>query len=124
MVEVLLQRLFPGQSVELNDEAMNFLQKYRYPGNIRELRNILERAHLMARGGQITLRHLPQICKEGSFAAVSANRFSRLIPLERLEESYLHWALERHRGDRSELAKILGIGERTLYRKLGKLNGK
>ncbi|HEA25599.1 MAG TPA: sigma-54-dependent Fis family transcriptional regulator [Ectothiorhodospiraceae bacterium] len=122
LVEVLLQRLFPGQSVELDDEAINCLQNYRYPGNIRELRNILERALLMARGGQITLRHLPQICKDGNLLPLSANHFSKLIPLELLEENYLRWAVERHRGDRSELAKILGIGERTLYRKLEKIN--
>jgi len=124
LVEVLLQRLFPGQSIDLNNEAMNCLQNYRYPGNIRELRNILERALLMARGGQISRRHLPQICTDDNLTPQSANRFSKLIPLELLEENYLRWAIERHRGDRSELAKILGIGERTLYRKLEKLNEK
>ena len=122
LVKVLLKRLFPGQSVELDDEALDCLQKYHYPGNIRELRNILERALLMARGGKITLRHLPQICENGSLVSFSAARFSKLIPLEKLEEDYLRWALRRHRGDRSELAKLLGIGERTLYRKIEKLN--
>jgi len=123
LVEVLLQRLFPGQSVELDDEAMNCLQKYRYPGNIRELRNILERAQLMARGGQITPSHLPQTCKDENLEPLSANRFTKLIPLKLQEENYLRWAIEQHSGDRSELAEILGIGERTLYRRLEKLNG-
>lgn len=123
LIDTLLHRLFPGQPVELDDEAMDCLQKYSYPGNIRELRNILERALLMARGGKITLRHLPQICKDGIESHTSGVRFSGLMPLEQLEEHYLRWALERHRGDKSELAKLLGVGERTLYRKLEKLNG-
>ncbi|MDH3354851.1 MAG: sigma-54-dependent Fis family transcriptional regulator [Chromatiales bacterium] len=121
LVDVLLHRLSPGQPVEVSDEAMNCMQKYSYPGNIRELRNILERTMLMARGGKITLRHLPKICKDGVMAPISGVRFSGLMPLEKLEESYLRWAMERHRGDRSELAKLLGVSERTLYRKIEKL---
>ncbi len=122
LVEVLLKRLFPNRVIELTDEAMTCLQKYNYPGNIRELRNILERSLLMARGGKITLRHLPQICENEQLAPFSAARFSKVVPLEDLEDNYLRWALKRHRGDRNELAKLLGIGERTLYRKIEKLN--
>jgi len=122
LVKVLLQRITPTRPVEVDDEALNCLQQYHYPGNIRELRNILERSMLMARGGKITLRHLPQICKDSVRPPVSGVRFSGLMPLDRLEENYLRWAVEHHRGERSELARLLGISERTLYRKLEKLN--
>ena len=122
LTDTLLQRLSPNQPVEIDNEAINCLQKYNYPGNIRELRNILERAMLMARGGKISLRHLPKVCKNGIAPPISGVKFSSLMPLEKLEENYLRWALERHRGDRSQLAKLLGMSERTLYRKIKKLN--
>jgi two-component system response regulator HydG len=122
LIEVLLKRLTTGKPVEIDDTAVNCLQKYNYPGNIRELRNILERAMLMARGSKITLRHLPNICKDGVIIPVTGVRFSGLMPLEQLEQNYLRWALDRHRGERAELAKLLGVSERTLYRKIEKLN--
>ncbi|MCW8983436.1 MAG: sigma-54-dependent Fis family transcriptional regulator [Gammaproteobacteria bacterium] len=122
LVDVLLHRISPGQPIEVDDDAMNCLQQYNYPGNIRELRNVLERSLLMARGSLITRRHLPQICKDSVKPPIAGVKFSGLMSLDQLEENYLRWALERHRGERSELAKLLGVSERTLYRKIEKLN--
>jgi DNA-binding NtrC family response regulator len=98
---------------------MACLRDYSYPGNIRELRNILERALLLADGDELSCNHLPAICPADTTKTQSAApQFTQLLPLESLEQHYLRWALANHQGDKRSLAQKLGISERTLYRKL------
>jgi DNA-binding NtrC family response regulator len=92
------------------------LQAYDYPGNIRELRNILERAMLMADGDRLLPEHLPPELAGDARADLPAADV--IVPLETAELRYLQWALAHHGGDRKSLAAQLGISERTLYRKL------
>ena len=116
LAETLLARLAPGRAYTLSAGARARLQAYDYPGNIRELRNILERAMLMADGDTLLPEHLPpELAGEtkGSMPDEEA-----IVPLETAELRYLQWALARHGGDRKSLAAQLGISERTLYRKL------
>ncbi len=108
----------------LSAEALAALQRYTFPGNIRELRNILERATLLADGKIILPEHLPQECCPNSTENLSRPSFGdAIIPLKTLEQHYLHWARARHRGDQRSLAHQLGLSERTLYRKLRSLTG-
>lgn len=119
LVEALLERLAPERRVHLTEQAMACLTAYRFPGNIRELRNILERALLLADGDAISCNHLPGVCPASTPApAARAPRFDRVMPLDQLEQYYLQWALTSHQGDKRSLAQALGISERTLYRKL------
>jgi two-component system response regulator HydG len=122
LVASLLERLAPERKVRVDDEAMACLAAYRYPGNIRELRNLLERALLLSDGKLITRAHFPGIAPA---AEPTDNRppatFSRLVPLDEMEQHYLRWALGHSRGDKQALARELGISGRTLYRKLEKL---
>lgn len=115
LAETLLARLAPGRSYTLSEAVRVRLQSYDYPGNIRELRNIIERAILMADGDTILPEHLaPEIGEAGDgMPGVDA-----ILPLETAELRYLQWALAHHDGDRKSLAARLGISERTLYRKL------
>ena len=98
---------------------MEALRRYAFPGNVRELRNILEHAALLADGDTISVEHLPRDC---ACAAVSgAGQVPDdcgILPLEVAERRYLLQTLRSFRGDRRELAARLGISERTLYRKL------
>ena len=89
-------------------------ERYDFPGNIRELRNILERASLLADGEHIGCEHLP----------VDAQARGRVAgpTLEDAERRALDEALKAHAGSRRSLAATLGISERTLYRKLRRLN--
>jgi transcriptional regulator with PAS, ATPase and Fis domain len=113
LAESLLSRIAPGRHVGLSAEALDALARHDFPGNVRELRNLLERANLLADGDVIELGHLPPGL---AGAAVPAGR-----TLEDAELVALAEALASHRGSRRSLAKSLGISERTLYRKLRRL---
>ncbi len=118
LADTLLSRLNPGRAYSLSEAARVRLQAYDYPGNIRELRNILERAMLMADGDTLLPEHLPpEVAGDG--APTGASAADAIVSLEVAERRYLQWALARHGGDRKTLASQLGISERTLYRKLG-----
>ncbi len=117
LADTLLSRLHPGHAYSLSEAARALLQAYDYPGNIRELRNIIERAMLMADGDTLLPEHLPTEVA-GTGAATGAPGVDAVVPLEVAERRYLQWALARHGGDRKSLARLLGISERTLYRKL------
>jgi two-component system response regulator HydG len=95
--------------------------RYDWPGNVRELRNAIESAVVQDFDGKLDLNDLPESDAlrrlEGERGRVSAPS-SELIgrPLAEVERYYTERALERTAGNREEAAKLLGIGERTLYR--------
>src|SRR5512143_630279 len=115
LAETLLARLAPARNCRLSEAVRERLQAHDYPGNIRELRNIMERALLMADGDTLLPEHLPAELTEH---AADSSATEAVVPLEAAELRYLRWALAQHRGDRKSLAAQLGISERTLYRKL------
>ncbi|MDA8129680.1 MAG: sigma 54-interacting transcriptional regulator [Betaproteobacteria bacterium] len=117
LAETLLARLSPGRPYTLSEAARARLQAYDYPGNIRELRNVLERAMLMADGDSLLAEHLPP--ELNGDAAAGMPGVEDIVPLQTAELRYLQWALARHRGDRKTLARQLGISERTLYQQAG-----
>ncbi len=101
------------RSVEgVTDAALSALMAYDYPGNVRELENIMERAFVLCREGSIGLRHLPREMVGGAMKAEGADG------LERLEASYLMNALRRNGWNRAQTARELGIHKTTLYRKM------
>ncbi len=116
----LLKRIKGAEECSLSEEALKCLGRYRLPGNVRELRNILERASLMADGKIIRPVHLPDEIK-GSPPAEDAE--AGIIPLDEMERRYLSRVVKEYRGDRGTLARLLGISERTLFRKLQKIRG-
>lgn len=111
-----------GMQYEIDDDAMQALIHYPWPGNIRELKNAVDRARLFADEGHIRLEHLPpNLQKSKSHLPQSESkpapagkgiRARRLSPKELLE------MLNEFEGSRKALAEHLGISERTLYRKL------
>jgi DNA-binding NtrC family response regulator len=116
LATTLLARISPKRNLRLHPDAIATLKRCNYPGNIRELRNILERASLMADGDTVMTEHLTM---EDDGAHQLAPAYPpTIIPLEDAERQYLQWADENYQGDRRMLAKLLGISERTLYRKL------
>jgi DNA-binding NtrC family response regulator len=123
LVENLLRRCSPGRKLHLNAEAMECLHAYDFPGNIRELRNILERASLLADGDEIRLEHLPGECCERRTATREGagglpTQSAEIVTLDEAERRYLNWVLARYHGERKDLAAELGVSERTLYRKI------
>jgi DNA-binding NtrC family response regulator len=90
-------------------EAMRLLQSYRWPGNIRELSNAIERATILGRNGMLLPAHLD--IAGGAGAAPVFN-------LDELEKQAIDRALAATGGNRTRAAKLLGISERTLRNKL------
>ncbi len=111
LADALLAR-FP-RTRHLSEEAKECLLRYDYPGNVRELRNVLERASLLADADTIEPTHLPAVlCGSGDRPAHRNDGFRDA------ERQALVSSLAAHHGTRRELARSLGISERTLYRKL------
>ena len=127
----LLERVAPQRRLILSADTLALLQRYPFPGNVRELRNVLERAALLADGHRIEPVHVERALD------ADARPSSRLLPeassrkqapeatasgaessLRSVERAALQAQLRAHRGSRAELAKKLGISERSLYRKL------
>jgi len=106
---------------KLHPSTLEVLREHAFPGNIRELRNILERASLLADGSTIFPEHLPEEVREGAPEFSPLPPTGKILPLEEMEQRYLEWAVSRFSGDRSDLARLLGLSERTLYRKLQRL---
>jgi len=125
LIESLLSRLSPDRAYHVAAATLACLQRYAFPGNIRELRNILERAILLADDDVILPEHLTaEACDS---AAASNDRqllgSGEILPLREIERRYLMQVVARFQGDRDSLADKLGISKRTLFRKLQNLQG-
>jgi len=103
--------------IEISADAMRQLQCYDFPGNIRELENIIERAVVLARGETIDVGHLPEI-------AIKTFRSNKdgLPSLDEQERNYIELVLEQTGGNRRKAADILGIDRVSLWRKLKKFS--
>jgi DNA-binding NtrC family response regulator len=108
----------PGRVVpRLGVETAQQLMRYEYPGNIRELENIVQRMLLYCDGEVVEPRHLVADLQEGMTVAVRSNRQS-WPPLEEHEKQYIMEVLDEVEGNKSAAAKILGIDRVSLWRKI------
>jgi len=100
----------------VSDDALERMLAYAWPGNIREMRNVLERAMILARGeGQIMVEHLP-----GEFRARYGlgDRRHTPVTLDELERQQIERTLRHHSGNRTRSAAELGISRATLINKI------
>jgi Nif-specific regulatory protein len=103
-----------GEGIELTEPARECLQQYRWPGNIRELKNALEQAAILGDGKQITPSDLPS-----EIGKVGRGRMKFLLKtLGEVEKQYILRVLEETGGNKARASKILGISRETLYQKL------
>ncbi|MCC5805993.1 MAG: sigma-54-dependent Fis family transcriptional regulator [Opitutales bacterium] len=103
-----------GRSVRgFADDAMQAMRRYGWPGNLRELRNAIEHALIMAPGGEIRLDHLPAYLRDNNSGSCQVGA---MITLEALERAHIDRILEVA-SSQEEAASILGIDPTTLYRK-------
>ena len=115
-----------GGSLEIDNETEMVLQSYAWPGNVRQLENVIHRAHILADGGRITLAELPpeishqKPSREPPVAFVSREGTLR-DQMRQVEADIIAKALETAGGDRKAAANKLGIGLSSLYRKLEEL---
>jgi transcriptional regulator with PAS, ATPase and Fis domain len=100
--------------------VQEILTAHDYPGNIRELENIVEHAWVMCGGGVIEPRHLPAELT-GHEVEIPARTSARTPGFDTLEAEYIRQVLRRHKGHRSRAAEELGVHRTTLQRKMKKL---
>jgi len=108
----------------LSEEASAAIRAYSWPGNLRELRNAIERAVIMVKGNKINLEDLPAELRGQTAPAAKGNgaplEVGSLVSMEKLEEAHLRKVLERT-SNLAEAAEVLGIDQATLYRKRKKI---
>ncbi len=122
-VRLLAEALLGGRETgkTLTPEALRALERYSFPGNVRELRNVLERAVLLSDDRHIGVEHLPRHIGGAQPEGAGDGSWpwgEDVIPLEEVERRYLRWSARHFAGERRELAARLGLSERTLYRRL------
>ncbi|SDH74827.1 sigma54 specific transcriptional regulator, Fis family [Propionivibrio dicarboxylicus] len=125
LVTAFLKRVADGQDFSLTPQAIQFLQQREYSGNIRELRNIIERATILADGKTITEKQFEPMAQPSPSTVLAASSSTAFIvdepaPLEDVERRYIAWAESMVRGNREDLAQRLRLSRRTLFRKLAK----
>ncbi len=118
-------RHFAGQcgrkAANFSSEALGRIKAYGWPGNLRELRNAIERAVILSKQDRIAAEDLPLEGAEGGPEKVAAApQPGELISLEKLEEYHIRKVLERT-GNVAQAARILGIDDGTIYRKRKKM---
>jgi DNA-binding NtrC family response regulator len=103
----------------ISAEALAALKCHEWPGNIRELEHIIERAMLLGKGATIGLEDLPpHLIARGEGAFVVSQALAKQLTLDELEREYIDRVLESTHGNKTEAARILGVDRTTLYRKL------
>ena len=144
LANALLARVAPQRKLLISESALLLLQTQNYPGNVRELRNLLERTALLCDGDRIEAGHVQQALlsgrkpgaapvmapvpiQDGSTAwtarpaiACDPAKTIALEPgaLKKISQAALQQLIAGHHGSRAELAQKLGLSERSLYRKL------
>src|SRR5438445_4523362 len=144
----LLQRLADQAGIRplsIGNDALAVLMRYGWPGNVRQLAGVLFRAALQCEDNSLTAQHFPHIAIQSRYTArlsdfaptMSAERSDEVLagspavtlytgdghlrPLEEIEADIIRLAIGHYRGRMTEVARRLGIGRSTLYRKLGEL---
>ncbi len=102
---------------KISREVMDVLMNYEFPGNVRELENIIERAVTLCTGSTIELRHLAPDLQQRQFQVRRRQR-QDFLTLEDNEREYIDWVLEQVEGNKTRAAEILGIDRVSLWRKL------
>jgi transcriptional regulator with PAS, ATPase and Fis domain len=122
--DALLRRMSHPKKYILDQSALDVLYNYGYPGNIRELRSILQNAMSKCDGDIIRAEHLnietsmPSSTPEPLVPRDSATAHTPLPTMDEVEAQMIRQLLQQHKGNRSAVAYTLGVSERTIYRKM------
>jgi two-component system response regulator HydG len=121
MVDIFMQRLRSktGKSINgIQREALDRLWKYHYPGNVRELKSILQYAFTVAEKGPLSCKHLPPQLSD----ALSAGKAAIYVPdcKKEREKKALIDALEKTAGNQTRAAQLLGVNRVTVWNRMRK----
>ncbi len=107
-----------GRAVRtISDDALSLLKRYDFPGNVRELENVVERGVALCQGDALETAHLPDDLRDLGIRAFR-RREGRVASLEEQEREYIQWVLKEAHGNQTLAAQMLGIDRVSLWRKL------
>jgi len=126
-IEVLFMHFLRNKSARetaaidgIPGDVLEALVNYHWPGNIRELENVVERIIALSGDGKIARHHLPDHIINPSMKNLISDAGSGIPNMEDIEKAYIHWVLAQQKGQKQKAAEILGIGRSTLDRKIEK----
>jgi DNA-binding NtrC family response regulator len=111
--------LMKKEVAEISEDVLALLMNYDFPGNVRELENIIERGVALTNGNIIETGHLPEDLRELSIKTFRKKE-GKMPSLEEQEEAYIKWVLNEVGGNKTLASQILGIDRVSLWRKLKK----
>jgi two-component system response regulator AtoC len=116
LAQHFLTQLGGNTAPTLTPDALELMQEYTWPGNIRELRNVIERVVMLARGGnhEIRAQDLPLV----NAASLHRATVGSQVTLSELERQHIEAVLQQTNWHQGNAAKVLGISSKTLYRKI------
>lgn len=121
-IEYFLSKFSEGNSVTVSDQAFKALIDYPWPGNIRELRNVMERSAILMDSDILQFEDLPYEIQQYKYSlSPSEIQFSG-FSMAAVEKSHIQKVLHHVSGNKAEAARLLGIGIATLYRKIDEYN--
>jgi DNA-binding NtrC family response regulator len=105
----------------VDQEAMYLLERYPWPGNIRELRNVIERATILAEGEFIEVKHLPPSLVSKGEESLPTLTIAPGTTVDEAERRLILLTLEHCRNNKTRAAEVLGISLKTLHNKLNRM---
>jgi DNA-binding NtrC family response regulator len=108
----------------VDPSAMRMMEQYNWPGNVREVRNVIERAVILANGEFIEPKHLPPLVTDSPDVVKPVIALEPGTTVEEAERRLILMTLEHTRDNKTRAAEILGISLKTLHNKLNKLRGR
>ncbi len=119
LLTAFLEEFCGPDGADIEEKALSLLMDYNYPGNIRELRSIVQAAVNLAQGRPISAHHFPQHLKRTPAAQLDKTTATEaILPLSQMEKRHILKTYRRLENNKSQTARILGIGLNTLRRKL------
>lgn len=116
LVDHLLRSITRGRgTVTVDSGVFDLFKTYGWPGNLRELHNVLERAYILSDGATLRLEHFASL---GPHLAVGTHESEAWLDLDSAEKSHIVKVLGRVKGNIPEAAKLLNVSRATLYRKI------
>ena len=106
------------QVFEIHPDAFELLLAHDYPGNVRELENLMDRGVALAEGNTITPELLPENMRQISPQKITRNPNQTILSLAEIEKRHILQVLEHTQGNRTSAAELLGINRASLWRKL------